>query len=279
MPIVQRLLKDNAVPVRFAAALAVGDLQYALAQRDLAQLLNDQNESVRIAAAYARYRLGDTKAFDTVLHAIAAKDPTVRANAALLLGKARNDAALRYLWWVLGRDDYRVQLQAAESIAMLGDERILKKIWATALSAYADDRVMGIKALGALATPKAKDILVTKLDDDVLEVRLAAAEQLGKLGDKTGEPEVRDVFAKNLTSGLRGPELERVRVLTALAVGRICTPALTAMLPKLINDQSQTVRIAAAKAVFLCAANNATPIKNGPSNRSVRHERPLFSAL
>ena len=256
MPIVQRLLKDSSAPVRFAGALAVGDLQYALAQKDVAGLLNDQNESVRIAGAYAMYRLGKGEAYDTVLHAIAAADPTVRANAALLLGKAGNKAALRYLWWVLGRDDYKIQLQAAESIAMLGDQRVLEKSWATALSAYADDRVMGIRALGALGTAKAKDILLTKLDDDILEVRLVAAEQLGLLGDNTGEAEVRDVFTKSLTSGLRGAELERVRVLTALAVGRICTPSLGRMLPQLLKDESQAVRIAAAKAVFLCAAKS-----------------------
>jgi HEAT repeat protein len=222
----------------------------------VAGLLNDQNESVRIAGAYAMYRLGKGEAYDTVLHAIAAADPTVRANAALLLGKAGNKAALRYLWWVLGRDDYKIQLQAAESIAMLGDQRVLEKSWATALSAYADDRVMGIRALGALGTAKAKDILLTKLDDDILEVRLVAAEQLGLLGDNTGEAEVRDVFTKSLTSGLRGAELERVRVLTALAVGRICTPSLGRMLPQLLKDESQAVRIAAAKAVFLCAAKS-----------------------
>jgi HEAT repeat protein len=255
MPAVQAMLKDNAVPVRFAASLAVGDLQYSLAQEQLTPLLNDLNENVRIAAAYAMYRLGRTERYDIILKALAVPDQTIRANAAMLLGKARDKTALKYLWWTLGREDsdYKVRFQAAESIAMLGDERIFPKLWAAVLSAYADDRIMGIRAMGALATPKAREVLITKLDDDLLDVRLAAAQQLGILGDKTGEPEVLEAFTKNLTAGLRGPQLERARTLAALAIGRIASPRLTPMLPQLLTDPSTAVRIAAAKAVLLIA--------------------------
>lgn len=260
MPSVQRLLKDPDIRVRFAASSAVGDARYSLAQKDVMQLLNDRDENVRIAAAYAMFRLRSAESYDVLLKAIASTDQTVRANAAMLLGRAGDKRGLKPLWWALSREDsnQNVRLQAAESIAMLGDEYVLPKAWATVLSAYADERIIGIRALRALGTPKAKEILITKLDDDVLEVRLAAAEQLGALGDTTGEPEVIDVFAKNLTSKLRGQDLERARVLTALAIGRLCTPRLTRMLPGLLSDKSQAVRIAAAKAVFLCSRGPET---------------------
>jgi len=120
------------------------------------------------------------------------------------------------------------------------------------ISGYADVRVVGVGAIGALGTPMAKDILVTMLDDDILEVRLAAAEQLGKLGDTTGEPEVLDVFTKNLIAKLDKKGAERVNVLTALAIGQIGTKPLKKFLPKLLKDKSKFVRIAAAKAVFQC---------------------------
>jgi HEAT repeat protein len=259
MPTVQRLLKDTNVRVKFAAASAIGDIQYSLAQEDLMQLFYDQDENVRIAAAYAMTRLGSKKSYDILQKSIATSDQTVRANAAMLLGKTGEKGALRYLWWTLGREDsnQNVRLQAAESIAMLGDERIFAQLWATVLSAYVDDRIIGIKAMGALATPKAKEVLITKLDDDILEVRLAAAEQLGRLGNTSGEPEVLEVFTKNLTSKMRAREIERARVLTALAIGQIGTPRLTRMLPNLLSDQSQAVRIAAAKAVFMCSKGPA----------------------
>ena len=57
MPEVQQLLKDDFVPVRFAAALAAGDLKYHPAQSSITQSLKDQDENIRIAAAYAMNRL------------------------------------------------------------------------------------------------------------------------------------------------------------------------------------------------------------------------------
>jgi HEAT repeat protein len=252
---VQRLLEDEVVPVRFLAVLAVADLEYSPAKIQIQRLLKDRDENVRIAAVYAMTRFGYPENFAGFRNAIASEDQTVRANAALLLGKSGNTDALRFLYWALQREDSsdKVRFQAVESIAMLGDERILPKLWAIVYSGYADDRIVGIRAMGALGTTKAKDVLITKLDDDILEVRLAAAEQLGKLNDPIGEPEVLEVFEKNLTADLDKKDLERVKVLTTLAIGQIGTDTLKKFLPQLLTDESKSVRIAAAKAVLQCA--------------------------
>lgn len=256
MPKVQRLLKDDFVPVRFAAAQAVGDLEYRLAENEVAQLLEDRNENVRIAAAYCLAKLGYPESFKTLRKAIASSDQTVRANAAMLLGKSGDKSTLKFLWWTLGRKDSHdtVRLNAVEAIARLGDEQILeKKLWSLVYSGYSDVRLVGIEGLGALGTTKARDILITKLDDDVLEVRLAAAEWLGMLGDNTGEPRVLEVFTnKNLTAGLDKEDLERVKARTALAIGQIGTAPLIKFLPRFLKDKSKFVRIAAVKAVFQC---------------------------
>jgi len=254
MPKVKRLLKDESVPVGFAAALAIGDLEYSLAKSSVEKLLKDENENIRIAAAYAMSRLGSPDSFEVFRKAIASDNQTVRANAALLLGKSGDKSTLKFLYWALRHKDSddKVRFQAAEAIAMLGDERIHPKLWTMLISVYADDRIVGVRAMGALGTVKAKNALITMLDDDILEVRLAAAEQLGKLGDTTGEPEVLDVFTKNLTAGLGEKGIERVNVLTALAIGQIGTKPLKKFLPQLLKDESKFVRIAAAKAVFQC---------------------------
>jgi HEAT repeat protein len=252
MPKVQRLMRDEVAPVRFLAILAAGDLQYALAEAELKQLLQDKDENVKIAAAYALTKLGRTQYAKIFYNATTSTDQTVRANAALLLGKSGDQAALPYLYRTLQSKDSqdKVLLQAAESIAMLGDEQILKRLWGMVYSGYADDRVMGIRALGALGTSKAKEILITKLHDPVLEVRLAAAGQLGKLGDPIGERQALEVFTKNLTVGMDRGDLERVNVLTALAIGEIGTENLLPFLPQLLQDESKFARLAAAKAVF-----------------------------
>lgn len=252
MPRVQRLLLDDYVPVRFAAAVAVGDIRYSLSKKMVRGLLKVPDDNTKIAAAYALYKLGEKDRLEIIRQAISSNDQTVRANAASLLGKSGDKGQLELLYQVM-RDENsedKVRYQAAESIAMLGDERIFRKIWAILISVYADDRVLAIRAMGALGTKQAKDVLITKLDDDVLEVRLTAAEQLGILGESVGEPEVLDVFRNNLTAQMTAVDAERAKVRAALAIGRIRTSRLMDFLPQLLTDKSKFVRIAAAKAVL-----------------------------
>jgi HEAT repeat protein len=264
MPKVQRLLEDDFVPVRFAATLAVGDLEYSLAENSVKQLLKDKDENVRIAADYAMSKLGSGSGFGLVRKAIASSDQTVRANAAFLLGKSGDKSSLKWLWWALQHkdSDYKVRFNAVEAIAMLGDERIYPKAWANLINIHGEDKITGIRAMGALGTEEAKNALITKLDDDVLEVRLAAAEQLGMLGETTGEAEVLKVFMKNLTAGLDKEELERVNKLTALAIGQIGTASVTKFLPQLLKNESKFVRIAAAKAVLQCTMKSRAAEKS-----------------
>lgn len=257
MPKVQRLLQNEFTPVRFAAALAVGDTQYSPAKNSVSPLLKDKDVNVIVAASYAMGRLGYPEYFEVVRKAIKNQDQTVRANAAFLLGKTGDKSSLKLLKWAQEdkNTNDKVRFQVLEARARLGDDEVLQKLWAIVYSAFADDRIMGIRAMGLLGTSKAREILVTKLDDNVLEVRLAAAGQLGKLRDRIGETEVLDVFEKNLTAGLDREAGERANVLTALAIGEICTPALEKFLPQLLKNESKFVRIAAAKAVFQCKLN------------------------
>ena len=254
MPQVQRLLQDEFTPVRFAAALAVGDLKYSYAENSVSRLLKDKDVNVIIAASYAMGRLGSTEYFEVIRKALNSNDPMVKSNAAFLLGKTGDKSSLNLLKSVQEDENAsdKVRFQILEARARLGDEDVLQKLWAIVYSAFADDRILGIRAIGLLGTSKARDILVTKLDDNVLEVRLTAAEQLGKLHDRIGEEEVLDVFEKNLTLGFDREASERANVLTALAIGQICSPALEKNLPQLLKNESKYVRIAAAKAVFQC---------------------------
>ena len=252
MPQVRRLLQDDFVPVRFAAALAVGDLEYSPAKISVKKLLKDNDANVIIAAAYAMVKLGSFEYLEVLRKAAADQDQKVRANAVLLLGKSGDKSSLRLLWRALQAKDSddRVVYQSAEAIAMLGDEQIFQKLWTMLISAYADVRLMGVGAMGKLGTPEAKNALITRLDDDILEVRLAAAGQLGLFRDPIGERKVLEVFEKNLTGGLDKQASERTNVLTALAIGQIRTPGLRKFLPQLLQNESKFVRIAAAKAVF-----------------------------
>lgn len=252
MPKVRRLMLDDFVPVRFAAILAVGDLKYTLGEKTVKILLKDIEPNVKIAACYTMTKLGHPEYNKVLQKAITNNDQTVRANAAMLLGKTGDKTAIKYLLWALHRDDSddKVKYQAVESIARLGDEKIYPKLWTMLINKYPDVRIIGIKAMGALGTTEAQNALVKMLNDETPEIRVAAAEQLGRLNDKIGETEVLNVFQNNLAAGFQSQDREHLYVLTTLAIGQIGTPKLKEYLPRLLQDESKRVCLAAAKAVL-----------------------------
>jgi HEAT repeat protein len=256
---VQQLTKDKFVPIRFAAAVAIGDTKYSAGKDNAMQLLKDSDGNVRLAGNYAMVMLGDSKSYaQPISTALTSKNQQVRANAAFLLGKIGDKNILPLLYQTIQDEtsDDRVRLNSIEAIARLGDEKIYQKLWAMLISAYADDRVFGIRAMGALKTSQARDSLLTMLKDDLLEVRLVAAEQLGNLGDITGEKIVIDALSKDLDT--QDAETKaRIQSLAALAIAQIRTPAVKKFLPELLKSESQFARLAAAKAVFQSSkANN-----------------------
>lgn len=252
------LIHDPVVPVRFAALMAVGDMQYRPAFEQVKQLFDQIQEdtNVRLAASYALVRLGASPYIEYPRRMISSSDQTVRANAAMILGRLRDRQSLDPLYWALQdkASDEVVLMQAMESIAMLGDRQIYNKIWAKLISAYADDRITAIRAMGALGTAQARDALKTCLEDEVLEVRLAAAAQLGTLGDRSGKDVVRKAIQKGLIIAtginLHGGQAEMAKVLCALAIGQIGSADLASYLPTLIEDRSRLVQLYAARAVL-----------------------------
>jgi HEAT repeat protein len=251
VPIVVQLLKGDIVEVRFAAALAIGDMRYLAAQNSLRRLLSDTNENIKIGAAYALTRLGKGDFSDIIRRSTKSKDQVVRANAVMLLGKLGRKGDMQLLYQTLRAldSDDKVKIQAVEALATLGDEKIYQsKCWPLLISKYADDRIMGIKAMGQLGTAEAKNAIKTMLYDDILEVRLYAASQLGRLGDSSGESEILAYLRQNL----QNKEERSLAADTAVtAIGQIGTDALSKLLPVFIDSRNKLIRLSAARSVLL----------------------------
>lgn len=249
-PRIIKLLDDPIVPVRFGAAAALGDLRCFGCQEQIIPLLEDANGNVRIAAAYAMVRLNKPEYRDILIAGTKDSDQTVRANAVLLVGKLGNREDLDLLYDVSNdpASSEKVRLQAVESIARLGDERMYRsKLWALQISKYADDRVMGIRGMGVLNTPESHNAVVTMLKDDVQEVRLAAAEQLGRFGDKRGEEEVYGYLQSNANLD----EASMASGMAVMAIGRIQSNRLNSYLPRALESKSDFIRLLAAQSVLL----------------------------
>jgi HEAT repeat protein len=253
MPIVTKLLKSNSIGVRISAAIAIADTRYSPGEFAVRRLLHDKNKNVSIAAAYAMAKLGNRNFDKMIKNELTNKDQTVRANAALLLGKLGDKKNMEILYSTLhdSSSSTPVKMKAVEAIARLGDETIYqKKLWPLLISKYADDRIVGIRAMGALGTVDSINAIVTMLSDDIPEVKLCAAEELGRLGFRTGEVEVKDYFSK-ISPQLSPSSRRRTDFLAAMAIGRIGTESLKKYLPKLLNSRDREVQLGAAQAVLL----------------------------
>jgi HEAT repeat protein len=105
-----------------------------------------------------------------------------------------------------------------------------------------------------LGTKQAEDALITMLSDNIIEVRLMAATQLGRLGNPAGESVVLDVLKSDINKitdmHTEKPEMTQIKVLTTLAIGTIRSPSLLRYLSKLLDDPSVFVRLAAAKSAL-----------------------------
>jgi HEAT repeat protein len=253
MPKVVALLDDPDSLVRFAAAIAIGDTQYKSGQKKLTKMLKDADLNVAIASAYGLCKLGEVENLKLIEDSAGSSDQTVKANAALLLGKLKSKHSLPLLHKLKDDPDSSdaTAFSATEAIAQIGDEKIYAKIWTMLISVYADDRYMGTRAMGALGGSKGSNALITLLDDEVPEVRLAAAEELGILGDKSGEIVVLEYL--NNPEQVEKAISERRNTLAALAIGQIGTEALIGHLPKLLKNDSPFVQLACTKSVFILA--------------------------
>lgn len=246
------LMDDETIAVRFSATVAAGQMRCYGCETQVRDRLEDADENVQLAAAYSMVKLGYPDYHDRLRQAIDHRDQTARANAVLLLGKLgdRDDLDLLYQAMRDDRSSERVKIQAIESIARLGDTRMYRsKLWALLISKYADDRVMGIRGMGALGTEEAQKAIATMLSDDVQEVRLCAAEQLGRLGDLSGRDEVARFFAQNANLD----QDDVAAVMAVMAIGRIAAPELTGYLPQALDSRSEIVRLIAAQSVLLLA--------------------------
>jgi HEAT repeat protein len=259
LPTVLKLMDDQSVPVRFAAAVAMGDTRFRPSEYSLKRLMSDKDENVRIAAYYSLTKLGHKNLEDSILNSLQSSNQTVRANAAMLLGKLGDKRVLDALYSALNdpKSSNIVRIQALESIAKLGDERLYQRIWAMLISKYTDDRIMGIRAMGGLGTRDAKNAITTLLynnednpGDQALDVRLCAAEELGKLGDYTGEKEVLGYFS-SLPTNLSALPSSRTNHLAIMAIGRIQSRQLGRYLPKILSNPNKDLKLAAAQSVLL----------------------------
>lgn len=218
-------LGSESAMLRFAACVALGDVGDCTDTDKVRRLLNDTDERVRLAAAYTLYRCGDRQQGWTLNRELSeGKDEGQRCNAAWLIGKLGDAAAIKRLREAEKDKSNRVAVHAASAMAMLGDKDAIDRLIQYA-QGDASTRVVALLCMLELGDKRTRDALIYRMQrpgkEEYLENRLICARALGKIGEKAGFSLAYDAL-KNPPSSSEDPnQAVRVRHMAAMALGEI----------------------------------------------------------
>jgi len=141
------------------------------------------------------------------------EDAYVRWTAAKILGKWKDERAIKALIEILDDPDWHVRRNAVEALGNIGSQEITKYI-----EKLLDDENPYVRAATATALGKIKDInsveiLINHLSDDNFEAKTRIIEALGDIGDIRGLEPLIDVLKKGRDT--------RVDVFVGEALGKI----------------------------------------------------------
>ncbi|MCO6435956.1 MAG: HEAT repeat domain-containing protein [Phycisphaerae bacterium] len=258
LPWIRTALADPHPGVRFAGAVAVGELRDEAARSRVARLLDDSEDSVRAAAIFALHRLGDkrpTAQLGTML--LQDKDPLVRRNATMLLGMLGEPGSVPILARAMADRDPGVRQQALEAMARLGNVDARQELVFMTNAGVGADEVFALQALDRAGDPAFIDTFRYKLGAaDHVETRLAAANGLARFGIQDGyELAMETARAPRATSGdpndPAAGQMLRMRLLACKVLGTIGRADALPLLDRLLEESDDArVRVGAALAML-----------------------------
>ena len=254
MPEITKMLDDKVEPVRFAAVLAIGDTNYSAASYTLKKHKNDPAKSVQVAIAYVLTKFNVEDDHSTIINGTLSNDQTLKANSALVIGKL-GDATLSVFLHKILQDQKaqdKAKIQAIESLSMLNDPSSHQKGWALLISKRADDRIMGIRVMEHLNSRESTNAIRTMYHDDLIEVQMAAAASLCKLGDSDGPIRIYQYFKQDF-SKIDDDTKSRTNIQATIGLGYCKDKIFDKYLKKMLRDKTPSTRLYAAQAVLIRA--------------------------
>ena len=257
-PWVRSAILDEHPAVRFAACVAVGESLDVGAEAGVTKCLKDENASVRVAALFARHRLGHTeRSGELAGYLLQDRDAMVRRNAALVLGLLGEQGAVKILAKGMKDADAGVRDHVLEAMARLGNREARQELTFMTGAGLGSDEVFAISALAATGDKTYLETFRYKLATAThLETRLAAARGLGLLNSDDGfEIAMRSLHVDRPSrSDPQDPapeQLLRTRQLAAAALGAIGRPDALPALARILNDSPDPrVQVSAARAIL-----------------------------
>jgi HEAT repeat protein len=205
----------------------------------LAELLANEDPTVRASAAEILGTLGDPAALDALIRGLNDADARVRLSATTAIGRVKHGRSAAALAPLLEDQDNKVAAAAANGLENLG-ELSVEPVFKFLNHQSAEVRVRAIDVLGRLRHRGACERLIRGLSDTVTWVRIVCAQALGEIGEIQASP------ALIQTLGDRDPV---VRAMAAEALGKTRDFQATMPLLSALNDDSNLVRANALRAL------------------------------
>jgi len=252
---------ENAYPgASFAALLAAGESN----SKQLIELARTRSEAndknVRAAALFALHQFGERRRTgELAVLLLEDSDETVRANAALVLGRLKDPKMKPILRKALSREKKQKPLfQILEALAALGDEKAIARLLFVGRSAEPQEATIALTMLATANVQAAEELFWLRMSDgEFPEVRAAAVRGLAVLGKREAlEPAIRYLFFNDPDrSAPNDPpqqQIDRIRGIAALSLEALADARALKPLQEAFDavGQSDYVRVAIARAAI-----------------------------
>ncbi len=235
-----RALNDEDAEVRMEAASALGKIGDSTAVAPLIRVLSDANPKVRVSAASSLGRLRAIRALDALVKATSDPAANVRKAAIRALARFRDQRAVPALIRALSSNSPDVRELAADALGDLKDPRAVEPLIGALSDPTADVREQALGSLYNLRDTRAIPPIIEALHDQSAEVRRMAASALGRLGDRRAVPGL--IQATTDTNA-------KVRRYAVGALGRLHDDRAVEPLIAALSDQDRDVRATAVRAL------------------------------
>lgn len=201
-PLIEVLTGDDGL-VAYAAAGALGNIADARAVAPLIEALRDGGTMIRYSAAESLGKIGDRRAVEPLTAALRDEDSMVRCKAAVSLGQICDRRSVDGLIAALDDKDSSVRYDAVRALVRIGDPRAVPALLAKATND--EDLLMRQSAAEAAVhlDPKAIESIVSFLKSPEPRRRWEAAEWLGRIGDPSALPALKDTAEKDPDEAVR----------------------------------------------------------------------------
>jgi HEAT repeat protein len=210
--LIEKLKSDNPITLKQCIS-ALSQIGGDNARNALTTMLEHPNKNVRRSTAYKLGILGDKLATDAILQKLAVEeDAAVRAWYIIGIHGLKDKKAIPALVEALRnpgtetkniRDEIRTN--AVRALGAIADESSIEVLMQEIDSAAESQvRITAVEAIGKIGTARERaDRLFTLLEHENETVRTSASKELGYLGSRTDDLDLRDYITQNLIGRLQ----------------------------------------------------------------------------